>query len=86
MRKETNLDSCRSKVTPEKMDKWFSDYRDFISDLELMDKSHRIWNAYETGFVMGSKGGNVLGPSKAVYAGPIPHVSGGSGKEVDGHV
>ena len=76
-----NYYSCRSKVTPEKMDKWFSDYKDFISDLELMDKPHRIWNADETGFAMGSKGGNVLGPSKAVYAGPIPHVSGGSGKD-----
>ena len=28
-----------------------------------------------------SKGGDVLGPSKAVYAGPIPRVSGGSGKD-----
>ena len=30
---------------------------------------------------MRSKGGNVLGPSKAVYAGPIPRVSGGSGND-----
>ena len=63
------------------MDKWFGNYRDFVSDLEFFDKPHWIWNADKTGFAMGNKVENVLGPSKTVYAGPIPHVSGGSGKD-----
>jgi len=80
-RKESPLESSRSKVTPEKMDTWFEKYRKFLSDLELMDKPHRIWNADETGFSMGSKAGNVIGPSKSLHPGNIPHTSGGSTKQ-----
>ncbi|XP_053408066.1 LOW QUALITY PROTEIN: uncharacterized protein LOC128559734 [Mercenaria mercenaria] len=80
-RTETPLESSRAKVTPYVIDEWFHKYRMFISDNELLDKPERIYNADETGFTMGSKSGKVIGPSKSVHAGPVPHVSGGKSKE-----
>ena len=80
-RQETLLDYCRSKVTKEKMDNWFVGYNEFLSNLELLDKPHRVWNADETGFSMGSKAGKVIGPTKATHPNAIPHVSGGSVKQ-----
>jgi hypothetical protein len=80
-RKETPLEASRAKVTPSLIDDWFCKYRIFISDKELLDKPERIYNADETGFTMGSKSGNVIGPTKRIHAGPVPHVSGGKSKE-----
>ncbi|KAJ8315644.1 hypothetical protein KUTeg_007794 [Tegillarca granosa] len=80
-RKETLLEASRSKVTPQAMDNWFDKYRKFLSDRDMLDKPERIWNADETSFTMGSKAGNVIGPSKTVYSEDIPHVSGGSSKQ-----
>lgn len=81
MRKETLLETSRSKVTHESMDKWFTDYRAFLSKRDLLDKGHRIWNIDETGFTMGSKPGKVIGPVKSVAPVDCPNVSGGSSKE-----
>ncbi|KAJ8314823.1 hypothetical protein KUTeg_006973 [Tegillarca granosa] len=80
-RKETLLEASRSKVTPQAMDNWFDKYRKFFSDRDMLDKPERILNADEIGFTMGSKAGNVIGPSKTVYSEDIPHVSGGSSKQ-----
>lgn len=81
MGKETLLETSRSKVTHESMDKWFTDYRAFLSKRDLLDKGHRIWNIDETGFTMGSKPEKVIGPVKSVAPDDCPHVSGGSSKE-----
>ena len=69
MRKESLLESSRSKVTTESMDKWFSNYREFLSSRDLLDKGHRVWNIDETEFTMGSKPGKVIGPVKSVVSG-----------------
>ena len=69
MRKESLLESSRSKVTTGSMDKWFSNYREFLSSRDLLDKGHRVWNIDETGFTMGSKPGKVIGPVKSVVSG-----------------
>lgn len=80
-RKETPLEISRAKVTTEEVDGWFHNYRMFMSDNHLMDKPERVYNADETGFTMGSKSGEVIGPAKKVQKEPVPHVSGGRSKE-----
>ena len=52
-----------------------------MSERHLMDKAHRVWNADETGFSMGSKAGKVVGPAKTVYKPDVPHITGGSTKQ-----
>ncbi|XP_062571348.1 uncharacterized protein LOC134233399 [Saccostrea cucullata] len=47
----------------------------------MLDKPHRIYNADETGFTMGSKAGVVVGPTRQRYTEDIPHLSGGSTKQ-----
>ena len=81
MRKESLLEASRSKVTKESMDKWFDNYKAFLSDRDLLDKGHRIWNIDETGFTMGSKAGKVIGPTRSTAPQDCPHVSGGSTKD-----
>lgn len=66
-RKETPLEISRAKVTTEEVDGWFHNYRMFMSDNHLMDKPERVYNADETGFTMGSKYGEVIGPAKKVH-------------------
>jgi hypothetical protein len=79
-RNESNLEASRSKVTKETLDTWFEQFTTFVSDLNLMDKPERIFNADETGFTMGSKAGKVIGPTREAYPESVPHVSGGSTK------
>lgn len=79
-RTETSLEISRVKVTTEEVDDWFHKYRMFISDNHL-DKPERVYNADETGFTMGSKSGQVIGPSKKLQKEPVPHVTGGRSKE-----
>lgn len=62
-RKETLLEASRSKVTKEIVDDWFQKYQAFLSERNLLDKPHKIYNADETGFTMGSKAGVVVGPT-----------------------
>ncbi|KAJ8299458.1 hypothetical protein KUTeg_023518 [Tegillarca granosa] len=67
LRKEILLEASRSQLTSERIDKWFSGFRDFLAEKDLLDKPERIWNADETGFQMGSKAGYVIGPSRETY-------------------
>lgn len=80
-RKETLLEASRSKVTKDVVDKWFDQYTAFLSEQDMLDTPHRIFNADETGFTMGSKAGSVIGPCRQRYSGDIPHLSGGSIKQ-----
>ena len=61
--------------------KWFSIYRDFLLEKDLLDKPERIWNADECGFTMGSKAGKVIGPVQRKGSFQVPHVTGSSNKE-----
>ena len=80
-RQECQLETSRAKVTAEQMDKWFDGYKTFLSERDLLDKPHRVYNADETGFTMGSKPGKVIGPPKLDHKSQIPHVPGGSTKQ-----
>ena len=73
MRKETQLDLARSKLTRKEIDNWFLDFRDFLTAIGIIDKPAQIYNADETGFIMGSKAGKVIGPARR--SSPVPHVS-----------
>lgn len=79
-RKETPLEMCRAKVNKTKLDTWFVNFRQFLSNHDLLDKPKRIWNADETGFSMGSVPGRVIGPLKS-NGHKVPHVSGGHSKQ-----
>ena len=78
--KEKPLEFSRSKLTTNEMDRWFSNYREFLISKDLLDKPERIWNADECGFSMGSKAGKVIGPVGSQSAAP-PHVTGSNSKE-----
>ena len=80
-RKEVPLEYSRSKLTREKLERWYIGFRNFLTTEELLDKPERIWNADETGFNMGSKTGKVIGPSKAKTPSQVPHCTGGSSKD-----
>ncbi|XP_056003489.1 uncharacterized protein LOC130049641 [Ostrea edulis] len=77
-RKETPLETCRAKLSKEKTDKWYSKFKSFLIEKELVDKPGQIWNADETGFSVGSVAGKVIGPAKK---GQVPHLSGGHSKQ-----
>lgn len=77
-RKETPLEMCRAKLSKEKIDHWYSTYRDFVVSKGLIDSPKRIWNADETGFSMGSTAGKVIGP---IRQGNVPHITGGHSKQ-----
>lgn len=62
------------------MDDWFNSYNIFMSDNHLLDKPERVYNADETGFTMGSKSGQVIGPAKRIHKDSVPHVTGGRSK------
>ncbi|KAJ8051210.1 Jerky protein-like-like [Holothuria leucospilota] len=49
------LNKARAKVTKEAVDDWFRNFDCFISDLNLSDKPHQIYNFDETGFGMCGK-------------------------------
>ena len=80
-RNETSLEISRAKVTIQEMDDWFNSYNIFMSDNHLLDKPERVYNADETGFTMGSKSGQVIGPAKRIHKDSVPHVTGGRSKE-----
>ncbi|KAJ8299453.1 hypothetical protein KUTeg_023513 [Tegillarca granosa] len=80
LRKEILLEASRSQLTSNRIDKWFSGFRDFLAEKDLLDKPERIWNADETGFQMGSKPGYVIGPSRETFPTQVPHMSGSSTK------
>ena len=80
-RREVPLEYSRSKLTREKIDTWYLEYRNFLISLNLLTEPHRIWNADETGFNMGSKAGKVIGPTMSKHSYQVPHVTGGSSKE-----
>ena len=63
------------------MDAWFERYKVILSERDMLDKPHEIWNADETGFTTGSKAGKVIGPYRSNYSHDIPHVSGESFKQ-----
>ena len=74
------LQICRaSSCTTEVMDKWYSDYEQFLLIHELYDKPDQIWNADESGFFLCPKSGKILGPKgeKHVY-----HVTGSSKQQI----
>ena len=74
LKPETQLELCRSKVTKDKTDRWYSSFRDFLISKNLIDKPSRIWNADETGFNMGSNKSKVIGPARVTR---VPHVTAG---------
>lgn len=80
IRQETSLEACRAKLTKDKVDRWYSKYRDFVVRLGLLDKPKRIFNADETGFSLGCKAGKVIGPLKK-QSSQVPHVTGGHSKQ-----
>lgn len=53
-RKET-FEASRTKVTQEVVDNWLVEYRAFLSERNVLDNPHKIYNEGETGFTMGSK-------------------------------
>lgn len=63
IRQEVLLESSRAKLSSKRLDNWYSSFRNFLMEKDLLDKPDRIWNADETGFQMGSKAGKVIGPT-----------------------
>ena len=64
------LQICRaSSCTAEVMDKWYSDYEQFLLIHDLYDRPDQIWNADESGFPLCPKSGKILAPKgeKHVY-------------------
>ena len=74
-RVETSLELKRSKLTKDKLDPWYTRFREFLQDQDLLDKPARIYNADETGFNMGSKKSKVIGPTRRDLN--ATHISGG---------
>ena len=74
LKPETALELCRSKLTKDKTDQWYSSFKNFLISKNLIDKPSRIWNADETGFNMGSNKSKVIGPSRVAR---VPHVTAG---------
>lgn len=56
-------------------------FQEFLSERNLLDKPHKIYNADGTGFTMGSKAGVVVGATRQIYTDDVPHLSGGSTKQ-----
>ena len=72
------IETYRAKAcTPSVMNKWYTDYEQFLLVHNLIDKPHNIWNCDESGFSFCPKSGKVLAPygTKTVY-----HVSSGKGQ------
>ena len=74
------IGNCRAMLTKDKVDKWYSHYRDLVANLGVLEKPKRIFNSEETGFSLESKTGNVIGPLKKDSV-QLPHVSGGHSKQ-----
>ena len=63
-RTDTSLETYRAKLTKYKVNKWYSNYRDLVANLCVLENSKRIFNADETGVSLGSKTGNIIVPLK----------------------
>ena len=61
------------------MDKWYSDYEQFLLIHDLYDRPDQIWNADKSGFPLCPKSGKILAPKgeKHVY-----HVTGSSKQQI----
>ena len=81
-RNESTLENSRAKVTTKQLSAWFENYRKFVSELHMLDKPHRIYNADESGFSMGSKASTVIGPTKGEYPRNVPHLCGQTKKRL----
>ncbi|WAQ95791.1 hypothetical protein MAR_028481, partial [Mya arenaria] len=46
-KKEVLLEASRSRLTSERFDKWYSNFRDFLAEKDLLNKPERIWNVDE---------------------------------------
>ncbi len=64
VRKARPLEKKRARITQQDVDKWFSEYQEFLLKKDLMDKLGQIWNCDETGFDLNGRVGKVIGPSK----------------------
>lgn len=73
---ESTLELSRAKVTREVIDKWYSNFRDFLVSKKLLDQPAQLWNADETGFSMASKATRVIGPARGSKT-HVPHVTAG---------
>ena len=61
MRLPESLQSARaSSCTPERLDKWYKDFSDFMQKHGLQKQPQRIWNANESGFPLCPKTSRVL--------------------------
>lgn len=64
------LESYRAKAcTPTAIATWYTDFEQFLTTHDLVDKPTKIWNCDESGFSLCPKSGKVLAPTgaKTVY-------------------
>ncbi|CAB3996954.1 tigger transposable element-derived 6-like [Paramuricea clavata] len=64
VRKVRPLEKKRARITQEDVDKWFSEYQEFLLKKNLIHQPGQIWNCDETGFDLNGRVGKVIGPSK----------------------
>ena len=65
----------------ESIDNWQSGFLNILISKDILGKPSQIWNADESGFCMGSKGGKVIGPIKDKMSYQVAHVTGSSSKD-----
>ena len=62
------LQASRARsCTPQALDKWFSDYEQFLLKHELIDQPMLIWNCDESGFPLCPKSGKVLASTESKH-------------------
>ncbi|CAB3988957.1 tigger transposable element-derived 6 [Paramuricea clavata] len=64
VQKARPLEKKKARITQEDVDKWFSEYQEFLLKKDLMDQPGQIWNCDETEFDLNGCVGKVIGPSK----------------------
>lgn len=57
----TSLNLKKSKLTREKLDQWYTQFRKFLEDKDLLNQPGKIFNLDEIGFNMGGNKSNVIG-------------------------
>lgn len=72
-RVETSLELKRSQLTKDKLDPWYTRFREFLQNKDLLNQPGRIYNADETGFNMGGNKSKVIGPTRRDLN--VPHIS-----------
>ena len=66
MRTPQQLQASRaSTCTPQTLDKWFSEFEQFLLKYEIIDQPMLIWNCDESGFPLCPKTAKVLAPTGA---------------------